>query len=52
MFMNVDLLHGSLLITDIPNLECQVISGEDVVAVFRELDVRDGGDDFGEEGFL
>jgi hypothetical protein len=38
VLVDVDLLHRCLFITDVPDLECQVISGQDVVAVFREFD--------------
>lgn len=49
MIMNVDSLDWFVLHGDIPNLERQVITRQDVSTVFGEFDIRDGRDDFGEE---
>jgi len=49
VLVNVDLPHRLLLVPHIPDLERQVISRQDLVAVLGELHVGDGGDDLGEE---
>lgn len=51
VLVDVDLLDRLLLVPYIPDLQSQVISGEDVLTVLGEFDIGDGGDDFGEEGF-
>ena len=35
---------------DVPDLQRQIVSREDVPSIMTELDVRDRRDDFGEEG--
>ena len=42
-------LHRLSLHINIPDLDGEVVAGEDVAAVMAEADVRDGGDDFREE---
>lgn len=42
-------LHRLSLHINIPDLDGEVVAGEDVAAVVAEADVRDGGDDFREE---
>ena len=44
-----DRLYRLLLHVDVPDLDGQVVAGEDVAAVGGEADVGDGGDDFGKE---
>jgi hypothetical protein len=34
---------------DVPNLNCEVITRENVSTVVGKSDIGDGGDDFGEE---
>lgn len=48
--MDRDCLDGFVLHVDVPNLDSQVVAREDVTAVGREADVRDGRDDFRKEG--
>ncbi|GMT31140.1 hypothetical protein PFISCL1PPCAC_22437, partial [Pristionchus fissidentatus] len=43
-------LDGSRLLTEIPHLDGEVVPREQVLAVVRELHIRHGGDDLGEEG--
>ena len=50
--MNVDRLDRLILHGDVPDLQSEVVSGQDIPPISGELDIRDGGDDFGEEGFL
>lgn len=49
MLMDWDRLDGLPLHVDIPDLDRQVVPGEDVAAVMGEADVGDGGYDFREE---
>ena len=43
-------LDGPGLHVQIPDLHRQVVAGHQVAPAVAELDVRDGGDDLGEEG--
>ena len=49
MIMNRDRLHRPRVHVDVPDLERQIISREDVPPVVTELDVRDRRDDLGKE---
>jgi len=49
MFVDIDRLDWLVLHGDIPNLECKVITRQDVFSVFGEFDVRDGRDNLGKE---
>lgn len=49
MVMNGDRLHRPRVHIDIPNLERQVVPRQDVPPVMTEFDVRDRGNDLGEE---
>lgn len=49
MFVDRNGLHGLPLHVDIPDLNRQIISGNDVSTVIREADIGDRGNDFGEE---
>lgn len=42
-------LDGPVLHVDIPDLERQVVSREDVSSIMAKLDIRYRRDDFGEE---
>jgi len=50
MLMDGDCLYWLLVHVDIPDLDSQVVARQDVPAIVGEADVRDGGDDFREEG--
>lgn len=52
MIVNVDRFHRLAVHVDVPYLKRQVVSGQYVSPVLRELDVRDRRDDLREEGFL
>jgi hypothetical protein len=49
VLVDVDFPHGLLLVPYIPDFERQVISRQDLVAVFRKLHVGNGGNNLGEE---
>jgi len=49
MLVDVDLPDRLLLVPDVPDLQSQVISRQNLVTVFGKFDVRDGRDDLGEE---
>ena len=49
VFVDIDRLDWLILHGDIPNLECKVITRQDVFSVFGEFDVRDGRDNLGKE---
>lgn len=49
MVVDVDDFERPGLHVHVPNLESQVIAGDDVSSVPTEFTIRDGGDDFGEE---
>jgi len=48
--VNLDRPDRSRVHVDVPDLEREIIPREHVSPVVAELDVRYGGDDFGEEG--
>lgn len=49
MLVDLDGLHGLALHVDIPNLQGQIVTGEDVSSVAAELTITDGGNNFREE---
>jgi len=49
MVMDLDRSKWMAVHIHIPDLESEVVAREDVAAVRRESDIRNGGDDFGEE---
>lgn len=51
MIVNVDRFHRLAVHVDVPYLKRQVVTGQYVSPVLRELDVRDRRDDLREEGF-
>lgn len=52
MIVNVNRFHRLVIHVDIPYLKRQVVTGQYVSPILRELDVRDRRDDLREEGFL
>lgn len=52
MIVHVDRLHRLRLHVDVPDPQREVVAREDVATVLGELDVGNGGDDLGEEGFV
>lgn len=48
--VNGDRLDRARIHVDVPNLERQVVTREDIAPVVGELDVRDGRDNLGKEG--
>lgn len=50
--MNIDRLDWLALHGNVPNLQGEVVARQDISAVPGELDVGNGRDDLGEEGFL
>ena len=50
VIVNLDCPDRSRVHVDVPDLEREIISREHVSPVVAELDVRYGGDNFGEEG--
>lgn len=50
MFVDGYCLHRLSLHVDIPDLDGEVVAGEDVTTIVGEADIGDGGDDFGKEG--
>ena len=51
MIVDLDGADGVTIHVDIPELEGEIIARKDVASIRREFDIRDGGDDLGEEGF-
>jgi hypothetical protein len=49
MFVYGYCLDGLPLHVDIPNLDCQIVTGQDVAPIIRESDIRDGRYDFRKE---
>ena len=50
MFVDGNGFDRLALHVDVPDLDGEVVAGEDVAAIVGEADVGNGGDDFGEEG--
>lgn len=49
VFVDRDSLDGLSFHVDIPHLDGQVVSGDDIPAIVGEANVGNGGNDFGEE---
>ena len=49
VLVNIYCLHWLPFHVHVPDLDSEVVTREDVAAIVREADVRDGGDDFGKE---
>lgn len=47
--MDGNRLDGLAFHVNIPNLDCEVVTGENVSTIMGKADVGDGGDDFGKE---
>lgn len=52
MFVDVEGCHWGILSIDVPEFHGHVVTREDVPPIGTESDVRDAGDDLGEEGFV
>ena len=52
MLMHVVRRHRGALLVQVPQLQGHVVAAEDEAAVLAERDVRDAGDDLGEEGLV
>ena len=52
MIVDVDRLDRPRLHVDVPDSQREVIPGKNISTILGEFDVRDGGDDFGEEGLV
>lgn len=46
MFVDRNGLDGLALHVDVPDLDSEVVTGEDITAIMGESDIRDGRDDF------
>lgn len=49
MIVDVDGLDGSALHVDVPDLQCEVVTRENVASILAELDIRDRRNNFREE---
>jgi hypothetical protein len=50
--MNIDSLYRLVIHIDIPNLQCQIISGKNISTIMTKVDIRDGRNNFRKEGTM